>query len=1353
MATIQKYAKTVINQHDLKYTRNDWEHPENAQNYVTNTAAKGAYTKVKSKYIKPHTLYAYDFEMGEDLPKGAFVKSIKFEVRMRHSGKLDVKAPIGVFNYWNTVSRTQNVDSAYKTGWYYGAYRYAPSKKIGTAYSTFSYTISSANLAKYNNINSILNSHGFGLQLRFQDAKTTGTIYVEWIRMTVEYESPSRYFTFQDISREEDAPTSVSIGKETTIKIITGNSSRATEDDRTYIVDLPIGFEIIRINLGGICDYTLDGNTITWTVTGEPKSECYLDIKAIPHASGLKELRVYPDTYVGHYDAYLYVQSDRDVGYDEIYLTPGNLRRGETSCVSVNLRGQFVSSDYTITFDLPDDVTESDVVSCELNTNVSSPELQYNGYTIEDNLVVMDFDVNADSFPLECYLEATLCFIPRSDGRQLLAVVTTNHNKTIWVDIAEPYQKHIIFNKEVDGSCSETIKLTNNRFVTQVEGDVVVLPISTDEYDKDMYVDDSTLELNQWKKVRYIGCVELPYSHYDPKHSSKDKLLDEHFKNNEFIGKECAVDEIITLKVKVPRRKTPTLIGLVNIDRPIPINLVPEAFENDPLNHRGWAEFYGIEVEPTNPLYDTCELDVKYITHNIISRFNIYHGGAINQFQLPNVLNTNLTTGDEIGNFFDITTDGSYIYDDEEEILTHRNLFSISNGQTILLRSKEQLASRSQFEIYWDTALFNEFRENNIHRFVRLVDEKGNVAFEYEYCNFDFSGDVYTCDIMGRVLTDNGMNLVINRKVYIHSDVEHTEDIDDEDYDDEDIDIYGSNTVFDLDSTKLTVTEKGFSGYEFQQEVTLLTGNYHLEVYWQNKNNDADSGNSISYFDFEIGELAYDSQLAAYYNKLLVSPYPVPRKKILFTRECEEGTIYYLENDGGDYEFLLEPFYQYKCGTDLVAEGASIFDFNNSYPVIYIQNGLIRFGINRLNGDLYLDKWDNISKSYIRTNRFRIDKFNDAEVTTINDDIIVVKISEINITMWRGRPYVMLQHPKEDINILNNASQVFCDGINDDPLEYPVIFNLINSKNILPECIGGTRLIKSSCVTVKEEDVPLSQIGALELSLDKTSYLDTEEITCSLSESIPDVALIVNGVVAGTFTNGSITIDPVAAGLAEFYAIYMGNATTAVKVSNKVSVEVIENIPVPEEIDPETDDIWNIECLTNTKNKLKYNQGTVDYKLTHNGIPVSGLEMEVYNTYQTWHLTTPSTGIVESKNEKVLAGKRKWIATVYDDGVLLAKNVKTFTVVESTPKITGVTLSLKKGKSCKFKIEDESGNPLSGVNLDVNIGGKKYVRKTNSNGEISVKMGKTGTYSAKIKFAAVKNKYKTVSKKFTVVVK
>ena len=58
---------------------------------------------------------------------------------------------------------------------------------------------------------------------------------------------------------------------------------------------------------------------------------------------------------------------------------------------------------------------------------------------------------------------------------------------------------------------------------------------------------------------------------------------------------------------------------------------------------------------------------------------------------------------------------------------------------------------------------------------------------------------------------------------------------------------------------------------------------------------------------------------------------------------------------------------------------------------------------------------------------------------------------------------------------------------------------------------------------------------------------------------------------------------------------------------------------------------------------------------------------------------------------------------------------------------------MKKGKSGKFKIEDESGNPLSGVNLDVNIGGKKYVRKTNSNGEISVKMGKTGTYSAKIK--------------------
>lgn len=1352
---IRKDAKTVINQADQQFakTRNNWDNPENAQNYVTTTSAKGYYTKEKSTYKKPHVLYAYDFDMIDDLPPNAEITGLKFEVRMKCSKNLDVKAPMGLFNstLGGVFSTDKSGGNPNKTGVYNGVYRYYPNEKISHSFKTVEYKISKTNLAKYKDTFKSFTQQGFGIQLHFLDATTTGTVYVEWIKATIEYEVPNRYFDIIDVSMDNANPTELKIDKEYTFNIVTSNSSVAPErhTDRTLInktfnIRYPLGFEIVSAVPSGDSVSYNDGE---WTVSGKANSKAELTVKAIPKASGIKELRVFDITQIGSYNYYFFIDSDRVVGFDEIRLTPNELRRGETSCVDVSLNSQSTSTSYVVGVRVPS-LVSADVVGVTLNDEATLYGVSLDGYTVSNNTVYASFTVPDDE---EFYLQFRLCFVPRVSGTQQLVVTAPNLSDSFDVDIAAAYEKHIVFNTNTDGSCSEVIKISTNRCITQVEGDVSVLPIGTDPFDADMYVDESTFAINQWKRVRYIGPVEVPYAHYDPKHTTKDKLLYEHYKNNEFFGKENAPEETITLKIKVPRKKTPTLIGLSKIDKPIPINLVPDAFENDPLNHRGWAELYSVEADPTNPLYDSVDLDVKYITHNIISRFVIKPNGTSKKFSLPNVFNNSLNTGEEIGEFFDITTDGSYIYDDDETTYTRRNLFAFNNQQDILLRSKELLAAKSQFEFYWDTTLFSETRENRIQRVVRLVDDKDRVVFEYEYCDFDFTDSIYSCVAMGRVLTEQGYDLAINRPIYIHSDVEHTEDEQDEDYDDEAIDIYGSSVVFELDSNKLVVKEKGFSGYEFEQEVTLLTGNYYLEVYWKNNNNDADTSNIISYMDFTIGELSYDNALAQYYNKLLVSPYPVPYKTIVFTRECEEGTIYYLKNDDNPFTFLLEPFYQYKCGVDLVAEGSSIFDFNNSYPIIYIQNGLIRFGINRLNGDLYLDKWDYSSKTYVRTNRFRIDKFDDAEVTTINDDTIVVNVSDINITMWRGRPYVMLQHPNEDINILNNFNQVFADGVNTDPLDYPIIHNLYNSQNLLPECVGGTNLLKSSCITVEEDDTPLTDIGDFILVPDKTTCAIGEDITCYLPV-LPDgdVSFIMNGEIVATTTGNVITTTATNTGKLEIYAVYHGNTTTAMKLSNKITIEVPQEYADPQGSEGK----YKLECITNATS-MKYNQGTVDFRLTFDGTPVDNVEIIVSNPHQTWHIDTDTNGQVYSQNRLVPAGTHNWIASAYDDGELLyAKVIKKLTIVKSTPVITGETLSFKAGQKAEFKITDESGNPLTNTMLKLAIGGNIYFRQTNSNGKVGIKVSKKGTYTnCYVQYPGENLKYNAVTKTFTVVVK
>lgn len=61
----------------------------------------------------------------------------------------------------------------------------------------------------------------------------------------------------------------------------------------------------------------------------------------------------------------------------------------------------------------------------------------------------------------------------------------------------------------------------------------------------------------------------------------------------------------------------------------------------------------------------------------------------------------------------------------------------------------------------------------------------------------------------------------------------------------------------------------------------------------------------------------------------MFSPFPIPKKEVVFTRESEERTIYYLTGLDS-FKYHIEPVYQYLFGTDLMTrEGTSIFNLSN----------------------------------------------------------------------------------------------------------------------------------------------------------------------------------------------------------------------------------------------------------------------------------------------------------------------------------------------------------------------------------------------------------------------------------------
>ena len=470
--TFTGYAQTVVNQNDMAYRgkRNDWDNPKNAQGDNDNTYAKGYYTKEKSTYKKPHRVYAYDF--GCDVPSEAVIKSIKFEVSMRHTGKLDVICPSGTYMFYeHDVSATASAPD--KTGWYNGAYRYVPTKrKISENYVDVPYTISTSNLKKYSNLNRMLGMQVFGIVLGFNDAKTTGQVRIRWVKLTVEYYLPQRVTTFDNVSIDSDSPTEININSLVAINLTSQNISVASENDRTYVIDLPIGFELAYSESSGNT-ISFDESTMEWKVSGKGNTKSKLTMYVTVKASGLKEIRLFDDMGTPK-RGYFFVDSDRIVGFDEIICTPHDLRRGELSCIDFAVRSQSTSTQYGFTVFIPALDGLLDVYSVELIGGNTSENVSLNDIYHDDDFVDVVLTVPANE---EFYVGIKICYYPRESGKQTINVQTSNLRKDFTVDISDAYQKTIRFNTEEDGSCSQIIEVVNDRFITQVEGDLDVIPI------------------------------------------------------------------------------------------------------------------------------------------------------------------------------------------------------------------------------------------------------------------------------------------------------------------------------------------------------------------------------------------------------------------------------------------------------------------------------------------------------------------------------------------------------------------------------------------------------------------------------------------------------------------------------------------------------------------------------------------------------------------------------------------------------------------------------------------------------------------------------------------------------------
>lgn len=1361
----------------------------------------------KTVYTRPFTFTALDFKF--NIPKCAYVTKLVFKVRIKVSGKTNIKSPLARFNlYHGTKSvETYQVDD---TGWDDGYYYYNPGGKLSTSWQDITYVLSGNEFHKRGYPASEINEQRMGIDLRWYKSSDMSvkdhTVSIQWVACKVFYELADESLTF-DKTTSENNPRFTTAGMPYTITVNYKNNSRARccSQAETIDVSLPKGMVVTGVPSKG----TYSNNK--WLVPCDANSTAKLTLNVTNYSIGEDKIGFTIDNGK-KYNYWVYsAPVSNDVGTVTPY--PKNpIQKGVKSCV--NFKSTVNASDGVATYNIvmdTDNNTNPDII-WTLNDDIEGVSINYEETT--NNQVVINVPAN------EVWeVSFTGCFIPsfvgdshvsaNLDGGTTVTAPYHSYEPPIFVVRNNPYtDENDISVMELGLTNPSNIVFYTHRVATSTEIEAYVIDCSIADFDANMALDDCTLSANIWEKVNYIGCVPLPFAHFDPKSTYENKEIVESYKNKTYMGKEGVIDENITLNFRVPPKDVTTLQGLVKLDKPTPINASWRCFEGDALNHRGWAVLSKITAEKTNPLYYKCEATVTYITHDIHTKFQIFKNSQVNSTKMPDLLDYTVELGANLStelDYLDINTDGGFIYDEDGEDGA-KNIFSLDEAQHLSIKTKNILSDVSKVRFDWYSNRIREFRENNIQRIFRLIDKDGNSVFEYEYSNFSFEDEFTTCDISIRVKTNTGgwdIKTIESVDLKTETEADPIADGDDEDFievgiidddyedidDDEDIEsdlsdedednepsyvpgyiapefnpndyditfIYGTSVEFELNGNSLTIHDAGYNGREVSETVTLVNGNrYFFESYWLNNNQDGMTESLVSYVDIEIMESMLSTLYSEQYSNLIVSPFPIPHKTLVFTRESEEGTIYYLTGEE-PFKYMLEPYYQYHCGCDLVsADGISIFDLNNSYTRFYIENGLVRLGFNKFNARLYLAKWDIGSKQWITTNYFHMKDGTKFALEKYSDDKIVIKAGNNTFfTIWRGHPFIGINNPSDKIWIDSKFNYAYSDLVEGVAYPFPLIHDFMNTENMLLDCIGGY-VLDDDCITVSDDEIIVGTNHTITLTVPEfaTNEQNTT-LSATLDPSTTDgvVHFFVDGKEVGTaeypfnFTykfdkNGDHTVQ----------AVYTGDEDDNIAISDEYSIIVKAPDPrpgTPADV-PGITGTYSLKIIS-APSYFTYRDGkSVVVQLKRGSTPMKRMPLEIQRP--DGHTVTKYTdangqyAIVNDSVDYVPFDSYQWGARFYDstdedrDRKFICEALKWIEIKKATPTFANSSDMgrVTKGKHLRIKLKGVAG-PLEDKSLTYKInGGTKKTKTTNQYGNIHIACNTKGDYKIKVWFAGSK---------------
>lgn len=538
----------------------------------------------------------------------------------------------------------------------------------------------------------------------------------------------------------------------------------------------------------------------------------------------------------------------------------------------------------------------------------------------------------------------------------------------------------------------------------------------------------SALKVFFEKRVKHIGPLKVPYSHHNPKFSFKNPVKKGTYQNRKYVSKTGIWEDELSLSIYLPPNHWKTLEGFTKMDRPVSIELCPSCSDDDVLNHRGWVDIQAISnIERVNSWVYKGEIDVEYLTRKYFGKASIILGARLCETNLPYDLINTINKGDSLINYFELFGSGQISHD----LVNNRiNEINCSTGEALHIRNKWALKDICDVTYYWDCILpsdptdeSNDYKQNSI---VYTIIDNNSGKNVLEYTLYDF-----TCfDERGKVVNQCNANCVVYKNGRILNVFNKRIKLDwEEPFDG----VFKSSTNFHFDRDYVTITESGANGLEIvEKDIELASGEYIIDVCFDNNDVGLIEPNFTAHLDVESYENILANPYSNFYNNLVVSPFPLPSKNLLFYRKSEEGILYYytIDEDTSNIYYLVDGFQQYKGGVDLQTSGGSSVMFVENYnSTLYLSNNLIKVGFDRLFGTVSFYVYDASTNNYVYTNMVRLDDFNDFEIESYNDDKISVKFGQTLWTMWRGHPFIECQHENVDLMINDKYNTVECEGL------------------------------------------------------------------------------------------------------------------------------------------------------------------------------------------------------------------------------------------------------------------------------------------------------------------------------------